>query len=87
MASVNVELPEDLVAVAKLDDGDVSQGAAKLIALELFREDKISLGRAAELCRTPLEEFMEFASDHGAALHYGVDELEEDRRTAEQLGL
>jgi len=29
----------------------VAQEAAKLIALELFREDQISLGRAAELCR------------------------------------
>jgi len=59
MKTLQVELPVDLVALAKLDRGSgVSQEAAKLIALELFREDEISLGRAAELCRKPLEAFM-----------------------------
>jgi predicted HTH domain antitoxin len=87
MASVNIQLPADLVSAAKLADGDVSHEAAKLIALELFREDKISIGRAAELCQTPLEAFMEFAGEHGVALHYGIEELEEDRRVAERLHL
>ena len=85
MASVNIQLPADLVLVAKLGDGDVSREVAKLIALELFREDKISMGRAAELCQTPLESLMEFASDHGVPMHYGIDELEADRRTAGDL--
>jgi hypothetical protein len=35
----------------------------------------------------PVEQFMEFAAQHGVALHYGVDEVEEDRRTLERLGL
>ena len=87
MGSVNLELPSDLVSIAKLDQGDVSQEAAKLIALELFREDKVSLGRAADLCRTPIEVFMKFAAEHQVALHYGIAELEEDRRTMKRLGL
>ena len=61
--------------------------AVKLLALELYREDKISLGRAAELCRVPVEEFPEFSARHNVPLHYGADDLEEDRRTLERLGL
>jgi predicted HTH domain antitoxin len=73
MKTLQVELPVDLVAVAKLDQGSgVSQEAAKLIALELFREDQISLGRAAELCQTPVEAFMDYAGKHGVPLHYGL---------------
>jgi predicted HTH domain antitoxin len=87
MGTVLLDLPSDLVSVAGLNEGDVSQEAAKLIALELFREDKISMGKAAELSRTPLEAFMQFAADHGVALHYGIAELEEDRGTMERLGL
>lgn len=87
MGSVNLELPSDLVSVARLDQGDVSQEAAKLIALELFREDKVSLGRAAELCRTPIEAFMQFAAEHQVPVHYGIADLEEDRRTMQRLGL
>jgi predicted HTH domain antitoxin len=82
MATVDVKLPSDLVSAAKLDQGNVSQEAAKLIALELFREGTISLGRAAELSVTPLAAFMDFAAAHGVPpLNYSVEHLEEDRRT------
>jgi predicted HTH domain antitoxin len=88
MKTLQVELPVDLVTVAKLDQGSgVSQEAAKLIALELFREDTISLGRAAELCQTPLEAFIAYVGSHGVPLHYGPEELHEDWQTIERLGL
>jgi predicted HTH domain antitoxin len=86
MPAVNLELPTDLVSAAKLDRGNVSHEAAKLIALELFREGTVSLGRAAELCATPLAAFMDFAADHGVPLlNYGMEQLEEDRRTLAKL--
>lgn len=65
--------------------GDLAKETAKLLALELFREDKVSMGRAAELCQTPIAVFMEFAAEHEVPLHYGVAELEEDRRTLAKL--
>ena len=87
MQTVRAEIPAELVVAAGLDAGNLSVEAARLLALELYREDKVSLGRAAELCHTPLERFMEFAGRHNVPLHYGVDELEEDRRTLDRLGL
>ena len=45
----------------------------------------MSLGRAAELCQTPVEAFMEFAGQRQVPLHYGVEELEEDRRTMQRF--
>ena len=47
MKTVNVELPSELLRAANLDGSDLSQEAARLLALELYREDKVSLGRAA----------------------------------------
>jgi predicted HTH domain antitoxin len=70
-----------------LDTSNLSAETARLLALELYREDRVSLGRASELCQTAVEQFMEFAAQHKVPLHYGVDELEEDRRTLERLGL
>jgi predicted HTH domain antitoxin len=88
MGTVTVELPADLVSAARLDGGDVSKEAARLIALQLFNESKVSLGRAAELCRTPLAAFMDFVAAHGISpLRYTDAELEEDRRTLAGLGL
>ena len=87
MATVQVELPAELIAVANLDTANVSLDTARLLALELFREEKISLGRAAELCHTPIAAFMDFAASHGAPpLRYTSEDLEEERRSIERLG-
>jgi predicted HTH domain antitoxin len=60
--------------------------AARLLALELYREDKVSLGRAAELCQTPVAAFMDFAAKHGVPpLRYSFEDLEEERQTADRL--
>ena len=87
MQMVNVEIPTELILAAGLDPGNLSAETTRLLALGLFREDKVSLGRAAELCRMPAEQFMEFAARRNVPLHYGTGELEEDRRTLERLGL
>ena len=88
MGTVNVELPAALLEAAKLDAADLSREAARLLALELFREEKVSLGRAAELCQTPLAAFMDFVAAHEVSpIRYSITELEEDRRTLAELGL
>ena len=82
MSQVNVVLSEDLVKVAHLDQGNVSQEAAKLIALELLREQKLSVGRAAELCGVPLASFMDYAAAHEVPpLNYGFADLEHNCQT------
>jgi len=82
-----VQIPTELVVAAGLDTENLSSEMAGLVALGLYREDKISLGRAAELCQMPVEQFLEFAAQRDVPLHYGIDELEEDRQTLERLGL
>jgi len=64
----------------------VSEEAARLLALELYREDKVSLGRAAELCHMPLAAFMDFAAKRGVTqLRYSFEDLEEERQSADGL--
>jgi predicted HTH domain antitoxin len=58
-----------------------------VLALELYRQDQVSLGRAAELCQKSVEQFMEFAARHSVPMHYGAGDLEEDRRTLARLCL
>lgn len=88
METVHLELPAALLQAAEIDDGNVAQDAARLLALELFREDKVSLGRAAELCQTPLAAFMDFAAQHAVPpLRYGAADLAEERRSIDRLGV
>ncbi len=86
METVDVKLPSELLRAANLEESSLSQEAARLLALELYREDKLSLGRAAELCQTPLAAFMDFAAKHGVPpLRYSFEDLEEERHTADRL--
>ena len=86
METVDVKLPTELLRAANLEGSSVSLEAARLLALELYREDKVSLGRAAELCQTPLAAFMDFVAKHGVPpLRYSFEDLEEERQTADRL--
>jgi len=44
METVDVKLPSELMRVANLEESGVSQEVARLLALEFYREDKVSLG-------------------------------------------
>ena len=86
METVDIKLPSELLQAANLDGDSLSQEAARLLALELYREDRVSLGRAAELCQTPLAAFMDFAAKHGVPpLRYSFEDLEEERQVADRL--
>jgi predicted HTH domain antitoxin len=87
MSTVTVQIPEEALALAGLDDQSDSERARLLVALELFREERVSLGRAAELAGLSLEEFMEFSAHREVPLHYTADDLAEDRDTAARLRL
>ena len=86
METVDVKLPFELLRAANLEESTLSRGAARLLALELYREDEASLGRAAELSQTPVATFMAFAAKHGVPpLRHTFEDLEEERQTANRL--
>ena len=87
MTMVTVEIPQEVLALAGMGNQPASEGASRLLALELFREGRISLGRAAELAGVGIEEFMEFSAHRGVSLHYGEADLADDRETAGRLKL
>jgi len=90
MTTVQVDLPEDLLRAASVYSNafsptSASRVVAKLLALELYREGSVSLGRAAELCGVSQAEFMQFAAEREVSLHYTLDDLQQDREFTERL--
>ena len=85
MKSVTIELPDELVQLAGLQSSNLSHEALKFIVLELYREEVVSLGKAAELSSLSIGEFMDFAASRKVSIHYGMQELEEDRETLKRL--
>ena len=86
MVTVQVELPEELFALANVS-GTPSRSASKIIALELFRERRISAGKAAELAGVSLDEFLEFAARREVPMHYTQEDWELDQTVARKLKL
>jgi hypothetical protein len=61
---VDLKLPSDLLKLANLLASNLSLEAARLLALDFYQGDKVSPGRAAELCETAVTAFMDFAAKH-----------------------
>jgi predicted HTH domain antitoxin len=90
MATGQDDLHEDLLRAASVYSNTHSPASAsleveKLLALELYREGSVSLGRAAELCGVSQAEFMQYDAEREVALRYTLDDLEQDRKFIEGL--
>ncbi len=48
------------------------------IALEKFRNNEASIGKAAKIAEMPLSQFMDVLIEKNITFHYGIKELEED---------
>lgn len=48
------------------------------LALEKYSEREVSLGRAAELARLPLADFMKIAAERNIPINYSISSLERD---------
>ena len=87
MTNATVGIPEDVLTLAGLPEGSASSRATHLLALELCREARVSLGRAAELAGACAGEFMKYSAHRQVSLHYSFTDLAEDHATADRLKL
>jgi len=65
MGTVQVELGEELLELLESLDRPVQQSARELIILELYRQGRIAVGKAAELLGVGQSDFLQVASDAG----------------------
>jgi predicted HTH domain antitoxin len=84
VVTVKVDVPEELIALADTSETP-SRSASKIIALELFREGRVSAGKAAELAGISLQEFLAFAAERNVPMHYTVSDWQEDQATSREL--
>ena len=80
---VRIKIPSELAELAR--PRSVEEELRLLVALELYREGRISLGKAAELAGLSLREFLYELRSRRVPLNYDLDELEEDMETVRML--
>ena len=86
MASVNIELDQDLVAILEELHRPVQQAARELIILELYRQGELSSGKAAQLLKLEREDFIRRASAQGIPyIQLWGEELRQELGTSKKL--
>lgn len=65
MMTVSVDLPRDLLGVLDVTEVHVAGQLQRLIALELYREGRISAGKGAEMLGIPKRTFIQLLAQHG----------------------
>ncbi len=81
-----IDLPGTFPLLIKKEEADIALFIKQTIAIELYREGKISLGKAAELADARNKwEMLMLLSEHGVPLHYTAQDAKEDLKTLKQF--
>ncbi len=56
------------------------------LAVHLFEQDKLSLGKARQLADMTIWQFMQLLGSRGIPIHYDIAEYEQDLATLKRLG-
>ena len=80
---VKIRIPSELAELAS--PRSVEEELRLLVALELYREGRVSLGKAAELAGLSLREFLYELRSRRVPLNYDLEELEKDMETVRIL--
>lgn len=82
MVLVQVDIPESVLALIDMDRDRLSRYIKHALAVELYQEGKLSLGKAAELAGAGTKwEMLLILSERGAALDYTAEDARSDLMT------
>lgn len=77
-----LELPQDILDSARLTIPELRVE----MAVHLYSQGRLSVGKARELAGMPLWEFRQVLASRRVAAHYGIEDLDEDLATLRKLG-
>ncbi|ASJ17399.1 hypothetical protein A3L04_10120 [Thermococcus chitonophagus] len=85
MSEILVSIPQDLARILKVNERELPKLVKVYLAIKLYREGIVSLGKAAEIAGVSKWEMMEILASKGIPLQYSEEDLREDVKTLERL--
>lgn len=82
MNTYTIEIPQDILDSARLTGPELK----KEMAVYLYSQGRLSIGKARELADMSLWEFRQLLGSRRISPHYDVTDLEEDVSTLRQMG-
>lgn len=83
--SITIELPAEIESKLTSDWGDLSRAALEALAVEGYRQHKLTRTQVGRMLGFDLWRTEAFLKEREAYLDYNVDDLERDRETHERL--
>ena len=81
-AIATLEIPQDVLDAAQMNTHDVRRE----LALALYAQQRLSLGKARELAGLTLWEFRQWLATRRIEAHYDSDDLQDDLAALRALG-
>lgn len=81
-SNANVQIPQDVLDSARLTPAEVKVE----IAISLYAQGRLAIGKARELAGMSLWEFRQFLGTRGVHSHFETADLEDDVAALRQLG-
>jgi predicted HTH domain antitoxin len=82
---ITIDLPDAFTAVINVAQQDLPEYIKKTLAVELYREGKLSLGKAAELAGTANKwGMLVLLNERKVPLHYTAEDADRDLQTLDE---
>ncbi|AGK61253.1 hypothetical protein Asulf_01257 [Archaeoglobus sulfaticallidus PM70-1] len=85
MNEISVQIPQELARILGVKASELPKVVRLYLAIELYREGKVSLGKASEIAGLSKWEMMEILASKGISLQYDEEDLKEDIEVLESL--
>jgi len=84
--SVNLQVPDFIINTIDIDRDKLEEYFRQTLAVELYREGKISLGKAKEFAALPNKwEMIQLLNFRGVPINYSAEDAEADLETLDKL--
>lgn len=76
--SITLHIPDSVARSLRIPEGEAEQRLLQELAVALYAQSLLSLGKASELAGTSRFLFADILTQRNVARHYGKEELSED---------
>jgi predicted HTH domain antitoxin len=83
--TVSVELPRSICIAAGVREAELAQSMREALAVDLYRQGRISLGKAAETAGVSHYEMVQVLAKHDVFLPYDIQDAAADLETLKEL--
>ena len=80
--TVAIEIPQEVLHATRMTLADLKRE----LAICLFRQGKLSFGKAREMAGVPPWSFQQLLGSRAIPVHYDVEEYQQDLSTLRELG-